>query len=537
MRAEPGNKAIATLVLEGLAVRGEHARAERGRAALAEPGQDLSTAPRWLAEGSIRALFGAVELEPARARALGHRLLAAEATGLFLYRNGLGTPEKAYRRAARWLPRDDAASAWSVHQIGEQAARIEYRPAKITGAARTEAALCSLRRGMLESIPGLYGLLPARIDEFACVQNGAEACDYGVTWERSSVLGSRAGALVGVLAAAWLVAVVADPPSPPGFTTVLAAVGLFLAAVLAGRVFDLKRQLAAVAGARRGHLALFDQVDDALAEKLDTLARVGARLETARPEGPLLWETGEIDDAHREEALTDQTVGAFARKIHGSAGDLEVWIEDQRARGNAIEGLYEERSRVRKIREWAARIGRFRVGLRPGWRERVDPGALIRRAIAASRPLLPPGARVRLEVAPSLPTLVCDPVQIEHLVVALLRNAIEASVDLNDAPEAIVSLGVCATGIELCIEDRGVGIESNAIDEAFDPFFEDAASGEDDPDEDPGLKTCLGIVEGHDGELRFDNGLGAGTRVTVLLPTETREPSVAGTRRIEEESG
>ena len=55
---------------------------------------------------------------------------------------------------------------------------------------------------------------------------------------------------------------------------------VLLASVLlgagAGRSFDLARQLEVVAGARRGHLALLDQLDETLAERMDGIARLGS---------------------------------------------------------------------------------------------------------------------------------------------------------------------------------------------------------------------------------------------------------------------
>jgi signal transduction histidine kinase len=535
-QGQAGNKAIAALVLDALATRGEQLRVERGRRALDGLGVDLASGGAWLADGAIRSLLNAVELEPVRARALGHRLLIPEATGLIAYQLGLATPEKAYRRASTWLPRDDVTARWTVERIESEAACLAYEPAQVSESLRTEAALCALRQGMLESIPGLYGLLPARIEEYTCVQHGADRCTYGVSWRRTPVVATRAGMALGALAAGILFLAATHPTSALGLGTGLAALGLGAISILGGRVVDLSRQLSAVAGARRGHLALFDQVDDALAEKLDALARVGAKLDGISEEVSPGGEPVASDSAEGAAQASELEAGVLARKIHGTAGDLEDWLDEMDRGAETRVGLSAARQSVRSIRDWALRIGRFRFGLEPAWRESVDPGRLVRRAIAAARPCLPAGARIEVEIAPDLPTLHCDPLEIEHLVVQLLRNAIEASVDVTDPPEAVVALRPSAVGVELCIEDRGVGIESNAIDEVFDPFFAEQA-----PDgEELSLKGCLRIVEDHAGELRFDNGSGVGTRVSVLLPKEggadMDRTSFVGARRIGGES-
>ena len=96
-----------------------------------------------------------------------------------------------------------------------------------------------------------------------------------------------------------------------------------------------------------------------------------------------------------------------------------------------------------------------------------------------------------------------------------LRNAVEASRGLSESPEVFISLRRVTAGIELAVEDRGVGIEPSMLDEVFDPFFGDGREG---IDEGFGLPICLRIVERHGGELRIEAEDRPGTRVSVLLP-------------------
>lgn len=138
---------------------------------------------------------------------------------------------------------------------------------------------CALRVGQLEAIPGLYGLLPAHVVSSACLAQGDDCCRYAIDWQRATHRGLVVGAAGGCATALLAFAVAQFVSSLGSGWAVL--LGLVLAAlgVAAGRAFDLHRQLAAVAGARRGHLALFDQVDAVLAEKLDQISRIDATLE------------------------------------------------------------------------------------------------------------------------------------------------------------------------------------------------------------------------------------------------------------------
>ena len=510
----PGNKTIATTLLEALAVRGRSVAAERGARALADRGTDLAAASNWLADDAIPALFSAAEVESGLARALGHRLVAPDATGLKLYGLGLASPEKAYRRVQSLLPRESTEGRWDIESIEGRSATLAYHP--VGDSDRAAEALCSLRRGMLEAIPGLYGLLPAGVDEEACVAKGGEACRYVVRWQASRRAGAIAGLSIGLgIAAGALAMGLFFGGFPIAAGSGIALLGVVAGAALLtgpalGAAFDLRRQLEAVAGARRGHLALFDQVDDALAAKLDQLARADARLE-ADPE-PSPVRSNAPSEASRPEA-DERALRHAAHEIFAAAGDLECFFEAHDAERGQADEISDERGRVRDIREWAARIAEKSEA--EAWQTPVDLTRLVERAVVTARPGLAGRAKVYVEAEPDLAPLLCEPVQIEHVVVQLLKNAVEASVELSDEPDVVLGLRETPAGLELSVADRGVGIESTEVDEVFDPFFGERPAG---AGAGLGLTVCLRIVERHGGALRIENQGRAGTRVTVLLP-------------------
>ncbi len=455
--AGPGNKTIATTLLELLAVRGRAGARDRAMRALGYAEGGLAEAPSWLDGDALDRMLVAVDLDPGLARAIGHRLCAPDATGLPLYGLGLATPEKAYRRIQALLPRARRESGWRVESVGDGRAALSFAPtdpeAPAGGRLRTGAAErsraaklhCAIRVGMLEAIPGLYGLLPARVTDTACLAKGDDACRYAVDWQGASRAALVFGGTAGAMFAAGTLAFAAASPALGGFTAATLALLLQALGLAAGHAVDLHRQLAAVAGARRGHLALFDQVDAVLAEKLDALSRLDATLER----GPAL---------HRPER----------------------------------EGTFDEDPLA------------F-----------VDLRRLVARAIEKVSPQVSEWAEIRFEADARLRAVVCEPVQVEQVVDELLQNAIEASLGAGESPEIRVSLHDVPRGVELTIEDHGQGIDSGAVDETFDPFFDERPAG---LDRGFGLPVCLRIIEAHGGELRIANPSGGGTRVTVLLP-------------------
>lgn len=463
--AGPGNKTIATTLLELLAVRGRAGARDRAVRALGFADGGLAEAPAWLDAAALDRMFLAVDLDPGLARAIGHRLCAPDATGLKLYGLGLATPEKAYRRIQALLPRVRRESQWRVESMGDARAELVFSnesPDSGDGSrrgpgdsSRVAAMQCALRVGMLEAIPGLFGLLPAQVRSSSCVAQGDEACRYAIDWQRGDRAGLAVGGASGALLAVVTLAVALASAASASFTATLLSLTFLTLGLAAGRVFDLHRQLAAVAGARRGHLALFDQVDAVLAEKLDALSRLDATLE----QGPL-GRRPERDASFDEDPLSF-----------------------------------------------------------------VDLRRLVARAIEKVSPQLVDWAEIRFDCDERIRAVVCEPIQVEQVVDELLQNAIEASLGAGDSPEILVTLRDVPRGVELTIEDHGHGIDSNEVDETFDPFFEEQPAG---LDRGFGLPVCLRIIEAHGGELRIANPARGGTRVTVLLPAEETVETEAG---------
>lgn len=120
--------------------------------------------------------------------------------------------------------------------------------------------------------------------------------------------------------------------------------------------------------------------------------------------------------------------------------------------------------------------------------------------------------RVRVQVAagPDL-TVRIDADQIEQLLINLLRNAADASLE---AGGSTITLGWRDTrhGIEIWVDDDGPGLSNTA--NLFVPFFTTKPGGSG-----IGLVLCRQIAEAHDGSLTLANRPGArGARATLTLP-------------------
>ncbi len=122
--------------------------------------------------------------------------------------------------------------------------------------------------------------------------------------------------------------------------------------------------------------------------------------------------------------------------------------------------------------------------------------------------------KVNSSLAPDLPMIMVDPLQVEQVFMNLLVNANHAMPDGGEISiKAIERNGT----VETRIADTGTGIDAKNITKIFDPFFTTKKEGEGTG---LGLAICNSIVEHNGGVLRVQSKLGKGTTFTVSLPVD-----------------
>ena len=110
-----------------------------------------------------------------------------------------------------------------------------------------------------------------------------------------------------------------------------------------------------------------------------------------------------------------------------------------------------------------------------------------------------------------------DVVQIQQVILNLIRNGMEA---LKDVDEKFQRKGVdVETSMndhnlaQVRIEDRGVGLDSDAEEKIFTPFYTTKLDGMG-----IGLTVCYSIIESHNGHLSFHRHRQSGTVFQFTLP-------------------
>ena len=150
--------------------------------------------------------------------------------------------------------------------------------------------------------------------------------------------------------------------------------------------------------------------------------------------------------------------------------------------------------------------------------ELVDLNQATEEVIALSRSELERNRVVpRTELADELPLVVGDRVQLQQVIINLLRNGSDAMSDVDDRPRELLF----RTGVEdgncvrLSVQDSGKGLEPQALDRLFQTFFTTKSDGMG-----IGLSVSRSIIENHRGRLWATPNDGPGVTFSFSIPCD-----------------
>ncbi|HSN70850.1 MAG TPA: PAS domain S-box protein [Steroidobacteraceae bacterium] len=123
--------------------------------------------------------------------------------------------------------------------------------------------------------------------------------------------------------------------------------------------------------------------------------------------------------------------------------------------------------------------------------------------------------RVRIEPAGQNPVVQADPVQIQQVMLNLVRNSIDAMLEVSeDRREILLRARIDPSGdVEIMVQDRGSGFLPGAESELFTPFYTTKAGGTG-----LGLAISRSIVRAHGGKLWSAENPAGGARFFFTLP-------------------
>ena len=185
----------------------------------------------------------------------------------------------------------------------------------------------------------------------------------------------------------------------------------------------------------------------------------------------------------------------FAASDAGPQSDLAQKVDDQLVRASGI---------LQRLRKF--------IEKRADEREAESPATLVADAVALLG-TVNNRCTLHTDIERDLPKLLVDRIQIQQVLVNLMRNAIEAMAN-TARQELWLSVARGPNNMALFqLRDCGPGISPQVRDRLFQPFASTKQDGMG-----VGLSICKRIIQDHGGEIRADSAPGGGAVFCFTLP-------------------
>jgi PAS domain S-box-containing protein len=208
----------------------------------------------------------------------------------------------------------------------------------------------------------------------------------------------------------------------------------------------------------------------------------------------------------------NQPLAAVVANAEACLRWLDRGTPDMDAVRRSVEWVIDDANRasevIRRVRALANK-----TGLEKG---PLDVNDVVREVIAlVQRELISHGVSLRMELAPALPTILGDRIQLQQVIINLVMNGIEAMQSVTDRPRELViqSRQDETHRVLTSVTDCGVGISAENSDRLFNAFFTTKSSGMG-----MGLPICRSIMEGHGGRLWATANAPHGATFQFTLP-------------------
>ncbi|HZZ30040.1 MAG TPA: ATP-binding protein [Pirellulales bacterium] len=213
----------------------------------------------------------------------------------------------------------------------------------------------------------------------------------------------------------------------------------------------------------------------------------------------------------------NQPLHAIANFAHAGMNVLAQTTADQRPNlFNWFKQISVQASRAAKIIHRAGKFGR-----KTHSRSSLNINELVRDCLLLFNfDLRAHHVIVRCELTENPPYIWADGIQIQQVLVNLLRNAVEAlSENSMDNRQVLVSTVTIEGGIRVSLQDNGCGINAENAKRVFQPFFSTKESM------GLGLAVSQSIVHAHRGQLWVEPYLDRGTLFCFTLPNAEEQPN------------
>jgi two-component system, NtrC family, nitrogen regulation sensor histidine kinase NtrY len=286
-----------------------------------------------------------------------------------------------------------------------------------------------------------------------------------------------------------------------------AAIGLSMAERIADPVRQLTRATGRIArGDFDARIAL--RSSDELRRLIDAFNSMAAELKAQR---------SQLERTHRIEAWAEMA-RQVAHEIKNPLTPIQLSAEHLRRvhadrgepLGPVLEGCVDSiLGQVRLLRQIAAEFSSFASApiARPAL---VDPVQLVRDVVEPYRAGLEGRIDLQNQVGPTLPPVLVDRTLVSRALANIVENALHA---MPGSGRLLLTSGIEDGFVTIRVADTGVGMDAEALDRVFEPYFSTKTTGTG-----LGLPIARRNIELNNGTVSVASEKDRGTTVTIKLP-------------------
>lgn len=302
-----------------------------------------------------------------------------------------------------------------------------------------------------------------------------------------------------------------------GATALLMSLGL---AFFVSRIVARPAQVLAAAAGELARGNFEAPLPRASSDEVGQLTNAFGEMRSAIAEREERLRSAQAELIHREKlAAMGRLVAQLSHEINNPIYNIQNCLEVLDRRGDPMDPNHEFLTLAREeLQRMAVLTRQLLDQSRPlsNAATPVNMNQLVQRVIGlASADLDENGIVVEYLLAPDLPAITAHADAMQQVLANLVANAIDA---MPEGGTLRVRTRAEPSAVETVIEDTGSGIPDEHLPHIFEAFYTTK----------PGIRgvglglfVSEGIVRGHQGVLRVENGRGSGTRFVVRLPRET----------------
>lgn len=450
------------------------------------------------------------------------------------------TPSFIYKQIVNLMPKYNIVGKFIIEKISRNNLVIQYHPIK---KYKFNKYVCTNRLGQLASVPQVWEMPIAKINETQCILDGAPYCRYELSWvNKAGRLFTYIGFLISILISIGYIAIV-------GYSVQNLIISFFIITLitLIGNKIDDKKTLGANTKIVKDQNADLERSVEIIEQKYDELQYAYTELNKHKNhlENLVQQRTAQLREAEAQLVHSEKlaSIGMLAAgvaheintplsSIDGTLYTVRKNLEKVAKKEEKMEDVYPKlKETIKSSDYWLDRCRNIINSLLQFSRKDREGKNIVNIHDGIENTLTMMAGEIRDKVKMNkhfseVPSVEVDLGELNQVFMNIIRNSVDTFRDRKvKNAEINIHTSNANDRVKIIIEDNAGGIDEKILGKIFDPFFTTKRVGDGTG---LGLNICYNIVKNHHGTIKAENRAEEkGMRFTITLPIKQPREKMA----------